>query len=328
MQPNAHDALFKATFSRIEHAASALRGILPPALAARVDFRTLALCPGSFVDEALKERWSDLLFSASLEGRPVLLYVLWEHQSTVDELMAYRLLRYLVRIWDSWLKDHPNARRIPPIVPVVLHHSETGWTATTAFEDLLDVDAETLGAIAEHVPRFRFVLEDISHESDQALKARAMTALGRLALWCLRHARDPQVLLDRLGEWVDLVREVRRAPDGPATLLLIWRYILSTNEPKRDPDDVVARLLAAVGEEGKEEIMTAADMLIERGRKEGRKEGRKAERREMLLKLLRARFGALPEAVVARVNATEMPQLDVWLEQVLTAATLADVIGE
>ena len=41
----------------------------------------------------------------------------------------------------------------------------------------------------------------------QLVDARAMTALGRLCLWCLRHAREPEVLVDRLGAWVDLVRE-------------------------------------------------------------------------------------------------------------------------
>src|SRR4051812_5532481 len=103
MQPNVHDALFKTTFSQVEHAAGELRLILPEDLVARLDFATLALCTGSFVDEALKERSSDLLFSAMLAGHSVLLYLLFEHQSRVDELMPFRLLRYEVRIWDNWL---------------------------------------------------------------------------------------------------------------------------------------------------------------------------------------------------------------------------------
>jgi predicted transposase YdaD len=322
--PNAHDALFKQVFSQIEHAASALKLILPPALAARIDFQTLALCPGSFVDEALKERSSDVLYSASLDGHVALLYVLWEHQSTVEDLMAFRLLRYLVRIWQRWLEGQPNAKRMPVIVPVVLHHSETGWTAVTAFENLLDVSDEARAALGEHIVRFRFVLEDISHETDEALRARPMTPLGRLTLWCLRHAREPEGLVERLREWLALVREIHRAPNGPAALLVIWRYILTIYESKRAPEEIVVQLLEAVGEEERKEIMTAADMLIERGRNEGRKQ----ERREMLLKQLRIRFGALPDVAVTRVNTADMAQLDVWLERVLTAATLVDVLGE
>jgi Putative transposase, YhgA-like len=329
MQPNVHDALFKATFSNVEHAAGELRHALRPALAARIDFSTLALESGSFVDEVLKERQSDLLFSASIRGVRVLLYLLFEHQSTVEELMAFRLLRYLVRIWERFLDHHPDARRLPAIVPVVLHHSTTGWTAATAFEDLLDLDDEARAAMGEHVPRLRFVLDDISLEEDDALRARAMTALARLVLFCLRHAREPAVLLARLRRLRDLIDEVRRAPNGVEALQKVWHYILETND-REEPEQVARQLLAAVGDDGKEEIVSAAEKLVERGRIEGRLEGRiegrREELRQTLLKLLAARFGVLPADTVDRVNAAEKAQLDRWFDRALTAISLDDAL--
>jgi hypothetical protein len=42
--------------------------------------------------------------------------------------------------------------------------------------------------------------------------------------------------------------------------------------------------------------------------------------------LLRARFGALPETLVARVNAADQAQLDQWLDRVLTAPSLTHVL--
>ncbi len=167
---------------------------------------------------------------------------------------------------------------------------------------------------------------EISHETDEALRARAITALARLSLWCLRHAREPWELVDRLGAWVDLVREVRRAPHGVAALVLIMRYIFLTNEPGK-PEELVARLLAAVGEEGKEEIMTAADQLMERGREQGLKQGLELGRREMLLDLLRERFGVLSGAVIARVTAAGLVELQAWSKRVLTAPGLDDVFA-
>ncbi len=55
---------------------------------------------------------------------------------------------------------------------------------------------------------------------------------------------------------------------------------------------VVERLLSAVGEEGKEEIMTAGEKLIERGRQEGRREGERKGREEGERKGRRARASA------------------------------------
>ncbi|HSK03807.1 MAG TPA: Rpn family recombination-promoting nuclease/putative transposase, partial [Kofleriaceae bacterium] len=55
MIPNPHDALFKAVLSKPEHARGVLRAVLPPALAEALDWQSLTLRPGSFVDLALKE---------------------------------------------------------------------------------------------------------------------------------------------------------------------------------------------------------------------------------------------------------------------------------
>lgn len=159
-------------------------------------------------------------------------------------------------------------------------------------------------------------------QSDDSLQARAISALGRLALFCLRHAREPHVLLQQLRRWVDLIREIQAAPGGSEALVLIWRYILITNV-QTPPDAVVAQLLEVVGVKHAEEIMTAGEQLIERGRDEGRKEGEE----RMLLRVLRARFGKIPDAVTARLRAADSALLEQWADRVLTAATLEDVLG-
>lgn len=86
-------------------------------------------------------------------------------------------------------------------------------------------------AAGELVPRFRFLLDDLGLESDAALQHRAMSALGRLSLWCLRNARTPEQIVDGMGRWMDLVREVHRAPNGMAALVTIWRYVLLVGAP-------------------------------------------------------------------------------------------------
>ncbi|WP_437586312.1 DUF4351 domain-containing protein [Sorangium sp. So ce1000] len=55
---------------------------------------------------------------------------------------------------------------------------------------------------------------------------------------------------------------------------------------------------------------------------QGRQEGERA----VLLRLLRARFGELPEAALARIEGAESAALERWAERVLSAKTLADVL--
>ena len=228
MTETPHDALFKAVFSQTEHAAGMLRTALPPGLVRHIAFSTLAVCRNSFVDKALKERHADLLFGAEVGGREAYFYFyfLAEHLSTVVPLMGLSLLSYEVRIWEGWVSEHRGATRLPPIIPLVVHHSGTGWTADVAFEALLDVEPEVYRELAPYVPRFRFLLEDLSVTSDEALRTRAMTALGRLVFWSLKNARTPEQLIRGIRSWLGLIRQVREAPNGAGAMAVIWKYIL------------------------------------------------------------------------------------------------------
>lgn len=111
--------------------------------------------------------------------------------------------------------------------------------------------------------------------------------------------------------------------------MAIFRYIFVVTE-RLGSEDLVLRLTQAIGEEGKEEMASVAEQLREEGERrglvKGRVEGLAEGQRKVLLKLLRARFGELPEAAVTRVNAASVAQLDLWAECVLSAPTLADVL--
>lgn len=101
-QLSPHDSVFRRIFGVSENAASQLRAVLPSDLAGRLDLGQLAQVPATFIDESLKRRHSDLLFTAPLDGRDAFVYVLVEHQSSSDPLMAFRMLRYITRIWDRF----------------------------------------------------------------------------------------------------------------------------------------------------------------------------------------------------------------------------------
>lgn len=132
-----HDALFKGVFEKPEHAAAELRHVLPRELASSIDWSSLALEPGSFVDEELANQHSDLLFSAAAQasGERVLVYLLFEHQSSNDPKMALRLLGYMVRIWSRFTRTHPT-EPLPLIIPAVLAQVPGGWSAPTRFSEL------------------------------------------------------------------------------------------------------------------------------------------------------------------------------------------------
>ncbi len=174
---NPHDALFRKTFSNVEHAKAALSAALSHPLLSPIEWSTLRLVAGAYVDAELASSQSDLLFMVELSCKPGVMYLLFEHQSSVDELMPLRVLKYAARILDQHVTATGSGKQalpLPLVVTVVLHHSETGWTAGTGLTDLFDSDLALLTAVAPFVPQLRFVLVDISGLTDDELSARSL----------------------------------------------------------------------------------------------------------------------------------------------------------
>jgi hypothetical protein len=179
--PNPHDAYFRQVLGRAADAAAQLREVLPDAVAARIDWAHLALVSGSFVSAQLRSRYSDLLFRTRIDGHDAYIYLLVEHQSGSDGLMAFRMLDYLVNIWNHYLREHPDAKTLPAVVPVVVHSNHTGraWNAPTELADLIDLDPAARDTLDPYLPRLRFLLDDVAVLDLPALMTRNLTPAAR-----------------------------------------------------------------------------------------------------------------------------------------------------
>ncbi len=336
MIPNPHDLIFKAVFGQPEHARGVLRAILPAALAEALDWSTLTLQPGSFVDAALSHQHTDLLYSARWrDGSEAFVYLLFEHQSAppTEGLMAERMLSYQVGIWDRWRDDHPKAKTLPMILPIVMYHGASPWPEPRSFDALLDVPAGLRPALEPYLVRFTYLLHDLSTISDDELRDGAMrTALGKLVTMCLKHARTRADIVQILSRWKDVAREVARAPHGLEALAQVMRYILEVNEHV-EPEELQRLLERDLGPEAKDAIMTAGQRLIEQGRQQGIEQGRQQGIQQgmqgVLLRLLRQRFGdAVNAQVEQRIATASLEQVEAWTGRVLSAATLAEAIAD
>lgn len=154
-----------------------------------------------------------------------------------------------------------------------------------------------------------------------------MSALGRLALWCLKNSSNPEQLVAQLGRWGELVRQVLRASGGMAALDMIFRYMWVVNE-KLGIEELRQLVEREIGKDVEEAIVNAVDTLLAEGRNNGLEQGRSEGQRQMLVRQLGKRFGTLPNDAVARVSAATLETLELWSDRVLTASTLSEVLGE
>jgi len=286
-----HDKLFKAVFSEPENAIAHFGAFLPAEITAALDLSQAVHEPGSFVDETLRERHTDLLYRIPWkkgfgEGdREVLLFVIFEHQSTPDPMMPFRMLRYAVRIWERWIREHPEQRQLQPILPLVLYHGEQDWTvARSLFElfDLADVPSGAVEALKPYLPRLRIMLNEVASLPDEQIPGHGAV---RLTLLLFKTGRIPDVL-DLVPSWTEEFRmEAARGKPGLRILSLLVEYLLRVNE--NVSVGALAEFLAPLGDEIKEIPMTVGEQLIEKGRQEGRQEGEAAGRHKEKLDVAR-----------------------------------------
>jgi predicted transposase YdaD len=331
-----HDLFARSTFGHPERAAAELRAVLPLHVVSEVDWTSLRREPGSVVDPELRETQSDLLFSARLRsGRPLLLYVLLEHQSSVDRWMALRMLRYVVRQVERWRQEHPERTLLPLIIPLVMYHGPEGlWTAPRRVEQLFDLpQGEDEGARwGELVPRFEYLLDDLTTERAEALMARPGPPLARLALLVLRYGRTEE-LARRLPEWTALFAQVQASPNGQEELLMVVRYLLLVGD-KTVRGATGQMLHSLLGTQRAEELMRSyGEELIEQGRQQGlergRAEGLAKGRAESIVRILAARGVHVDDEARQRIlTCTDLDTLDLWFERALRATSLSDVLED
>jgi predicted transposase YdaD len=341
--PGLHDLFARYTFGHPERAEAELRAVLPAPIVSEVDWSSLRLESGSVVDPELRETESDLLFTARLRtDRSLLVYVLLEHQSTVNRWMALRMLRYVVRQVERWRQQHPESTTLPIIIPLVMYHGPEGaWTAPQRVEDLFELPGETEEARRYWrtlVPRFEYLLDDLTAEREEALKARPGPPLVRLAWRVLRYGRSGE-LAHRLPEWTALFAQVQASPEGTEHLVVVIRYLLWIGDTATH---AAARqvLHSVMGAQQTEALMGSyAEEMIERGRQQGLEKGLQQGlekglaqglsrgRAEGILRILAVRRIHVDEAARRRIlDCTELETLERWFDRALQATTLSDVL--
>lgn len=315
MTGNHHDHLFRHTFGQVEHAIGLLRSILPPALARAIDWQSLTVIDGSVVDDDLREHQADLLFTVRIGRRRAVIYLLLEHKAQARRRTALQMQRYVLRI----LELHGRGRRLPLVIPIVIHHGRRPWRGPT---DLLqDFPLDELappvrGAIRRLLPRGRFLLCDFTDADLAAFGLGAMTAMARLTLHCLQLARvqPPDAALGLLTRCAGLVRAVAEA-DPQRSLLAVFSYLfLATDVP---PERLRAVLSDAGGPAAEPILMSTAERMTRAARAEASA--------DLMLRLLRRRFGEIDAATEARVRAADEQEIVRLCDEVLTAPTLEQV---
>lgn len=322
-----HDRAFKAALSDIRVARDFLSHYLPMEVKERVNLNTLQLRNESYIDSELKLLQTDVLFTVQLcdehksDNKKNLIYLLTEHQSHPDKLMAWRVIKYVCRIIEQHLKE-TQGKELPVVITLVAYNGQIKYPY---FTDIYDLFGDHKDIAKIHLFG-DFKLVDFSQIPDEEMRAHQWSGLLEMLMKHI-YKRDALLTLESVkGILHELVKK-----DADDYILSMLSYVLhkANISNRKQFDNFVHENLS---EPLETKAMTLAQQLIDEGYQQGIHKGIQkglldGERR-LLINLLNRRFGTISKTYLEVIN--EIIDPDVLLacgEKILDAKTIEDIFS-
>ena len=227
----------------------------------------------------------DVLYQINLrDGREAKVYVLIDHKSSPDGLVAFQLLRYMVRAWEYSLKQQKAERKkerekrkeeglkrkryskltLTPILPVVFYHGKDEWAVSKTLDTLFGDMPQELTCF---VPNYQYFLCDVTKISDEEIKGEPFLRVGLMLLKYIFR----QELSDKLLEIYSPLKEVEKQQEVKDFVETTLHYL--PNAAPQVRADALTEAVTEVLSEGGALMATLVERWLEQGRQEERRNG-------------------------------------------------------
>ncbi|WP_317177908.1 Rpn family recombination-promoting nuclease/putative transposase [Pectobacterium sp. HCp5_1] len=298
----AHDAIFKQFLSDPAVAKDFFAIHLPEEIRNICDFSSLQLQSASFVDEELRARISDMLYSIQTTAGQGYIYCVIEHQSRPEKLMPFRLLRYALAAMQQHLSQGHDT--LPLVVPLLFYHGQRSPYPYT----LRWLDGFSDAIQAEKLYNSSFPLIDLTVIQDEEIKTHRRVALLELVQ---KHIRTRDML--ELAQDIGLLFERWQVP-LPQKRAILFYIARSGNTSK--PAEFIEAVAQSLSTD-REAIMTIAQQLekigfekgIKHGMQQGIQHGMRTSARNIARQLLLSGMEPAQVSQITQLSAAELAQL-------------------
>ena len=279
--PTPHNNFFQYALSHPAAARNLIELHLPADLVQILDLDSLELQKDSFIDDELRDSYSDMLYSIRLSGRlsgqdgePIegQVYLLLEHKSQSDPMTCFQMLRYIVRIWEQRLR---KGQSLCPVFPLVIYHGQEAWSAPVGLEELIGGP----GVLFEYGVRMAFKILDIGQIPDELLATDPFlqSVLGLLKYSRTRDFEDKLEFILRCLLEIGTVELQTEHLDA----VLVYITTVSPSIPMETLAMTIQKIFPTQIEPG-----SIADEYMKKGRQEGKQEGKQEGLKEGQIQLI------------------------------------------
>lgn len=252
-----HDGIFKKSMENPLVAQEFLNNYLPKDILKIIDSKTIKLEKDSFIGDDLTGSYSDVLLSCKFNKQDGYIMLLLEHQSRPEHFMAFRLLKYMVNICSQYLTKHPEAKKLPVVLPIIVYNGKKKYNVSRNIWNLFGNPD-----LAKSLWNNDYPLINVHEIPDEELKEKIWFGI---LLFFLKKIHDRQLL--KSWQYIaDSLSDISKFPSGNDHIRNLLHYsltfidqndkielekILTTNLSKEKGEELVTSLAQAWKNEGK-----------------------------------------------------------------------------
>ncbi|WP_035805334.1 Rpn family recombination-promoting nuclease/putative transposase [Lunatimonas lonarensis] len=287
---NIHDIFVRESFSDSGRAVAFFERFLPNSIISHLNLDTLTVLKETYINETLKEHFSDLVFEVSLKSDHSVktdVALLFEHKSSPDRNVLFQIVYYMFAHWTKCISETKEPK---PIIPVIYYQGKKNWSVGS----LPDLFKNYPKEVKDYLPILNHIFIDLKAISeDQLLGMR--NNLMKAAILAQQWRINPIKLKE------DFERIFRLLPVEGSNrnfLDMVVVYALNVSEIT---EAQLGETIRSIPEPLKEKIMTTYTMLIERAKLE--------EKAEVIVSLFDEGFDVPKVAKIVKLPEEEVVRI-------------------
>lgn len=256
---SSHDSAFKRFMMNISNAKDFFFIHLSEELKSYCDFSTLQLQNSSFIDIKLRSRMSDILYLVKTKDKTHSIYLLIEHQSKPDKMIAWRMMHYAFCTMNQHLQQ--GYKSLPLVIPILFYHGKkkpypfsVNW-----------LDCFPLSPVAHQLYINSFSLIDLTSIDDDILLTHRKVAIMEIAMKHVNYCDD----LDKVA--MLLAKAINQKNCKDEDTIAVVQYLFSIMDAT-DFEFIINKIIEQV-DNHREIIMNIAWRLENKGFKLGKTKG-------------------------------------------------------
>ncbi|MGY4687846.1 Rpn family recombination-promoting nuclease/putative transposase [Petrotoga sp. DB-2] len=303
------DSIFKELFEDRTVFYDFLKAFLPKEITKQIKETDLKREQTELIGKDFSIKRSDILYKIEKEnGQDVYIYLLLEHQSKVDQLMAFRMLAYKVRIWEQYVNSHKKESeqkgfKLPVIIGIVFYDGKAKWTSPMDVKEKIT----KIKNMEEYLIKANYELINLSSIKEETI-IHMKNALGVILL-----TDKPNVRIKNAEELLKIINEeiILKLPEEEKEKFNKHRNAFIELFGKRTDYEEIEERYEELKEMEVPKMFDTLEKIAKRDREKAKVEGKLEGEREFAIRILSKRFGnQLTEELKNKIRKADEKTID------------------